>query len=76
MFEEAVKCSRGRRRRGLEPFWVYDGSARIERHVPVLPLSREVERLVQLRRSLAAYRDAARRATGEDRHLLPLCWVT
>jgi hypothetical protein len=39
MFREAVRCSRGRRPRGLEPFWVCDGSARVERHVAVLPLS-------------------------------------
>ncbi len=42
--------------RDIEPFWVYEGAARIERHVPLLPLSREVEQLARLRRSLAAYR--------------------
>jgi hypothetical protein len=56
MFEEAVRHSRGKRPRDIEPFWIYEGSARIERHVPLLPLSRETERLRQLRRSLAAYR--------------------
>lgn len=42
----------------LVPFWVYsikDG-ARIERHVPALPLSRDAERLTALRQSLAVYR--------------------
>ena len=40
----------------LVPFWVYSGDAKIERHVPVLPLSRDKERLYALRRSLAIYR--------------------
>jgi len=42
----------------LVPFWVcvLEGGARIERHVPAVPLSREVERLESLRRSLAVYR--------------------
>jgi hypothetical protein len=40
------------------PYWVYSvpSGARIERHVPALPLSRDFERLGQLRRSLAVYR--------------------
>ena len=41
---------------GLEPYWVYRGDASIERHVPTLPLSREVPRLEALKRSLAVYR--------------------
>jgi hypothetical protein len=42
----------------IVPFWVYpiEGGARIERHVPFLPLSAETERLISLRRSLAVYR--------------------
>jgi len=56
MFEEAARGVRRRGLREIEPFWVYDGPARIERHVPLLPLSREVERLDRLRRSLAVYR--------------------
>ena len=40
------------------PYWVFsiDGGAAIERHVPTLPLSREVEQLAALRRTLAVYR--------------------
>lgn len=49
-----------RRRAGdaldLVPYWVFPGPARIERHVPVLPLSRDHDRLDMLRRSLAVYR--------------------
>jgi hypothetical protein len=56
MFAEAAKETRHRELRDIAPFWVYEGSAKIERQVPLLPLSREVERLAQLRRSLAAYR--------------------
>jgi hypothetical protein len=41
----------------LDPFWVFeDGSARVERHVPSLPLSRERAFLADLKRSLVAYR--------------------
>lgn len=39
------------------PYWVFtQGGARIERHVPAIPLSREVARLARLKRSLALYR--------------------
>jgi hypothetical protein len=42
----------------IVPFWVYpiDGGAQIERHVPLFPLSREADRMISLRRSLAVYR--------------------
>jgi len=42
----------------LIPFWVYSvtNGAKIERHVPAVPLSREQERIVALRSSLAVYR--------------------
>src|SRR5690606_28051983 len=55
MFADAVRASRHGALRDMEPFWVYEGSAHIERHVPLLPLSREVQQLARLRRSLAAY---------------------
>lgn len=42
------------------PYWVYTGRSadpsRIERYVPALPLSRDVQRLENLKRSMAAYR--------------------
>ncbi len=42
---------------GLVPHWVFgEGSARIQRHTPVLPLSRDADRADALRRSLAVYR--------------------
>jgi hypothetical protein len=48
------KCAEGTM--DLVPYWVFPGPARIERHVPVLPLSRDHDRLDSLRRSLAVYR--------------------
>lgn len=40
----------------LIPFWVFEGPWRIERRVPLFPLSRETVRLDDLKRSLALYR--------------------
>lgn len=42
----------------LTPFWIFpsERGARIERHVPALPLSREQRKLIDLRQSLAVYR--------------------
>ena len=44
--------------RGLVPYWLFPVSdgAYIERHVPVLPLSRDASQLRALKRSLAVYR--------------------
>ena len=52
----------------MVPFWVYpvDGGARIERHVPSLPLSRDQQTLEDLRRSLAAYRMVFGQSRQED----------
>ena len=42
---------------GLSPHWVFPkGNARIQRYAPVLPLSRDAQRVDALRRSLAVYR--------------------
>ena len=42
----------------LVPFWVFpvEGGAKIERHVPALPMSRDLDKLMSLRRTLAVYR--------------------
>ena len=41
----------------MAPYWVFhQGSAKIDRLVPILPFSRESARLPQLRKSLAIYR--------------------
>ena len=40
----------------MVPYWVFGGPAKIERHVPVMPFSREEAVLPKLRKTLAAYR--------------------
>jgi hypothetical protein len=52
----------------LVPYWVYatEGGARIERHVPCLPLSRDAARRDALRRSLAVYRMVFGQPRQED----------
>lgn len=41
---------------GLEPFWIYRGEARIERHVPAEPMSIDRHRLDELVRLMGIYR--------------------
>jgi hypothetical protein len=63
IFERAIS-ERSDDANDLVPFWIYEADERntaeklskIERIVPVLPLSREVGRMKQLKRSLVAYR--------------------
>ena len=56
LFRKATR-DRADDRSDLVPFWVYEeGSARVERRVPLIPLSREVGQLKRLKRSLALYR--------------------
>ena len=55
MFDSAV-AERSEEDNELAPFWVYPGDAKIERHVPLLPLSREVSQLAKLKRDVASYR--------------------
>ena len=52
----------------MSPFWVFQipNGARIERHVPTLPLSRDTDRLERLRQSLAAYRMVFGQARQEE----------
>ena len=54
----------------IVPFWVFQppggGGAAIERHVPLLPLSRDVGQLSALRRSLAVYRMAFGQPRQDD----------
>lgn len=56
MFETA-RVSRPANENDLYPFWIApDGDAKIERHVPVLPHSRELIQKANLGRSLVLYR--------------------
>jgi hypothetical protein len=52
----AAAASRRADENDLVPYWVLSGTAAIERHVPMMPLSREVSRLANLKRTLAVYR--------------------
>jgi hypothetical protein len=65
MFEAAVEA-RPPDENDLVPFWVLPGDTLIERHVPALPLSREVRRLSSLKQSLALYRLVFGQARQED----------
>jgi len=55
---EAARKARRDGENDLVPYWIYpvDGGARIERHVPSLPLTRDRQILIALRRSLVVYR--------------------
>lgn len=56
MFSQAA-ASRTEGESEMIPYWVFNaGPARIERHVPVFPFSRDASALPRLRKSLAAYR--------------------
>lgn len=67
MFDQARDQANGYSR-GLVPEWNYacENGARIERHVPMLPFSRDTHTYERLRRSLAAYRMVFGQARQED----------
>lgn len=50
----------------LIPYWIYEGSASVERRVMVLPMSREEIRYKRLKRSLALYRMVFAQPRQED----------
>lgn len=52
----------------LVPFWIYpiEGGAKIERHVPALPLSKDREKMQALQKSLAIYRMVLGQSRQED----------
>jgi len=65
---DAARRGRPRSSGDIVPYWIYptEGGAKIERYVPALPLSREIEKLEQLKRSLAVYRLAFGQPRQED----------
>jgi hypothetical protein len=65
LFDVAVE-GRPRGESDLNPYWVFPGDARIERIVPLLPLSREIQRLHDLHRTLGAYRLAFGQPRQDD----------
>ncbi len=60
------KSSRPPNESDLVPFWLFPGVAKIERHVPTLPFSREVERLHDLKKAMAIYRMVFGQSRQED----------
>ena len=63
---ELARAGRAEQENDLVPYWLFPGDAKIERHVPALPFSREVERLYGLRRALAIYRMVFGQSRQED----------
>jgi len=63
---EFGRTGRSAQENDLVPYWLFPGEAKIERHVPALPFSREVERLSGLRRALAIYRMVFGQSRQED----------
>ena len=58
LFELADDAARQAGESDLQPCWIAPGDTHVERHVPLLPYSREVETFQRLKRQLAAYRVA------------------
>jgi len=56
LFELAEQAARARGDSDLVPCWVAPGPCRVERRVPLMPYTREVEAFAALKRQLAAYR--------------------
>ena len=54
MFDAADSSSR--HKSDLDPFWIHTGPSMIERHILMLPFSREAARCLRLLRSVAVYR--------------------
>ena len=55
-FDAADADARRRDDSDLVPYWLSPGSWRVQRHVPLLPWTREVEAFARLKKQLAAYR--------------------
>ena len=68
LFSRAVE-ERDSKHNDLVPFWVFeleDGGYRINRHIPALPLSRELQKQDDLLKSLVAYRMVFGQPRQED----------
>jgi hypothetical protein len=52
----------------LEPYWIFDtkGGHKIERQIPLLPLSREIGQLAWLKKTLVAYRSVIGQPRQEE----------
>ena len=56
MFRLADRAARSRGDKELVPFWIAPGDSRVERIVPLLPYTQDVEAFERLKQQLAAYR--------------------
>jgi len=67
LFSQACRSRQGDHS-DLIPFWIYecDGGYKVNRHIPILPLSRDNDRLKYLIRSVAAYRMVLGQPRQED----------
>lgn len=65
-FSAAARSRQAHGQKEIVPYWIYEGPHHIERYVPVLPLSREIEQLERLKRSLALYRMVFGQPRQED----------
>jgi hypothetical protein len=67
LFERACR-DRSADANDLEPYWIFDtkGGHKIERQIPLLPLSREVGQLAWLKKTLVAYRSVIGQPRQEE----------
>jgi hypothetical protein len=67
LFERACQ-DRSASANDLEPYWIFDtkDGYKIERQIPLLPLSREVGQLAWLKRALVAYRSVVGQPRQEE----------
>jgi len=56
LFSLADKAAREHGAHDLVPFWMAPGPYKVQRHVPALPYTREIEAFQRLKRQLATYR--------------------
>lgn len=70
LFDIAEKAARNAGDSDLIPLWISRGKHRIQRHVPLLPYSKEVEVFRRLKRQLAAYRVVFGQPRQEEMMLL------
>ena len=66
LFEAAARSPQARGKHDIVPYWIYEGAHHIERYVPVLPMSREIDQLERLKKSLAVYRMVFGQPRQED----------
>lgn len=71
IFDSADRSAREALESDLIPYWVAPGPHRVQRHVPLLPYSKEIEAFRHLKRQLAAYRVVFGQPRQEELITLP-----